>query len=184
MGRRAVVREVLAARELRAFWAGELLSVAGDQLARVGLAVLVYRETSSAAWTALAFALTFLPSLLGGALFRRLSHRLPRREVVVAGHLARVAVAGLLAASLPVPVLLGLAGVLGLAGGPARAALPDIPAHVMRKVATLAAHVAGLLAGGALLVLAGPPVALGLCAVTFATAAAVVLLGVRHRPAE
>jgi hypothetical protein len=40
---------VLAVAEFRAMWAAELLSVCGDQLARVALAVLVYQRTSSAA---------------------------------------------------------------------------------------------------------------------------------------
>jgi hypothetical protein len=49
--RQAGFRDVLAIREFRALWAAELLSVAGDQLARVGLAVLVYGRTGSAGWT-------------------------------------------------------------------------------------------------------------------------------------
>ena len=44
------LRQVFAVREYRAVWLADLLSVAGDQLARVALAVLVYGRTGSAAW--------------------------------------------------------------------------------------------------------------------------------------
>ncbi|MGH8966506.1 MAG: MFS transporter, partial [Actinomycetes bacterium] len=36
--------------EFRVVWGAELVSVAGDQLARVALAVLVYGRTGSAVW--------------------------------------------------------------------------------------------------------------------------------------
>ncbi|MGH3879839.1 MAG: MFS transporter [Actinophytocola sp.] len=190
MGRRAVVREVLAAREFRALWAGELLSVAGDQVVRVGLAVLVYRETSSAAWAALAYALTFLPALFGGLLLGRLADRYPARALIAVGNLARATVAGLLVLPLPVPLLLMLTCALALGAGPVRAArralLPERPAgpkYAIRTSATLAAQVAGLLAGGALLVFVDPRLVPGLAAVLFAAAAGAVLLGMTHRPA-
>lgn len=83
MGRRAGFLEVLAVREFRALWAAELLSITGDQLARVGLAVLVFARTSSASLTALTYALTFLPALLGGVLLGGLADRFPRRGVMI-----------------------------------------------------------------------------------------------------
>jgi diguanylate cyclase (GGDEF)-like protein len=191
MGRRAVVREVLAAREFRALWAGELFSVAGDQLTRVGLAVLVYRETSSATWTALVYALTFLPGLLGALLLGGLTDRVPHRELIVVAQVVRALLAGLMALTLPLPVVLALAAAFSLPAGPARAARramlpgePDDGTHAMRTITTHGARIAGLLAGGALLVFADPHLVLGLNAGTFAAAAIVVLLGVRHRSGE
>lgn len=90
-------RDVLKVREFRALWLAELISVCGDQLARVALAVLVYQRTSSATLTALTYALTFAPALLGGALLAGLADRFPRRAVLIAADLARAALAGVLA---------------------------------------------------------------------------------------
>ncbi len=168
MGRRAGFREVLAVREFRALWAAELLSVSGDQLARVGLAVLVYAQTSSASWTALTYALTFLPALLGGVLLGGLADRFPRRELMVVVDLARAGVAGLMAIpSLPLPVLLALVFALTLGGAPFKAAqqalLPTILSGdryvtglALRTVTNQTAQVAGFLGGGAALAAARP----------------------------
>jgi diguanylate cyclase (GGDEF)-like protein len=193
MGRQTGFRDVLAVREFRALWAAELLSVAGDQLARVGLAVLVYRQTNSAGWTALTYALTFLPALLGGLLLSGLADRFPRRELMVGVDLARAGVAALMAIPvLPLPVLLGLVFALTLGGAPFKAAqqalLPTIlrgdryvTGLSLRTVTNQAAQVGGFLGGGALLVVLDPHLALGLNALTFAVAAAVVAAGVAHR---
>src|SRR4051794_9572143 len=82
-------RAVLAVPGFRALWLAELLSVAGDQLARVALAVLVFGRTGSASWSALTYALTFLPALFGGVLLGGLADRFPRRRVMVVADLAR-----------------------------------------------------------------------------------------------
>jgi diguanylate cyclase (GGDEF)-like protein len=193
MGRQAGFRDVLAVREFRALWVAELLSVAGDQLARVGLAVLVYRHTGSAGWTALTYALTFLPALIGGVLLSSLADRFPRRELMVAVDAGRAVVAGLMAVpGLPLPVLLVLVFLLTLGGAPFKAAqqalLPAIlegdryvTGLSLRTVTNQFAQVGGFLGGGALLVVLDPHVALGLNAVTFAAAAAVVAAGVARR---
>jgi diguanylate cyclase (GGDEF)-like protein len=195
MERQAGFRSVLAVREFRALWAAELLSVVGDQLARVGLAVLVFRETNSAGWTALAYALTYLPALLGSVLLGGLADRYPRRELIVVVDLLRAGIAGLMAIPvLPLPVLFALVFALTLAGAPFKAAqqalLPTIltgdkyvTGLALRTVTNQSAQVAGFLAGGALLLLLDPHVSLGLNGVTFAIAALVVLAGVTHRPA-
>jgi diguanylate cyclase (GGDEF)-like protein len=192
--RQAGFRDVLAVREFRALWLAELLSVAGDQLARVGLAVLVYQRTGSAGWTALTYALTFLPALLGGVLLSGLADRLPRRELMVGVDLGRAVVALLMAVpGLPLPVLLVLVFVLTLGGAPFKAAqqalLPAIlKEHYVtglsqRTVTSQAAQVGGFLGGGALLTFLDPHLALGVNAVTFAVAAGLVAAGVRHRAA-
>src|SRR5919198_2565848 len=74
--------EVLGVAEFRALWAAELFSILGDQLARVALALLVFQRTSSAALSALTYALTFAPAVLGGALLSGLADRYPRRRVL------------------------------------------------------------------------------------------------------
>lgn len=67
--------EVLRVPEFRAMLLAELFSIVGDQLARVALALLVFQRTDSAALTALTYALTFVPSVLGGALLSGLADR-------------------------------------------------------------------------------------------------------------
>lgn len=69
----ATFREVLGIAEFRALWLAELQSIAGDQLARVALTVLVFSRTNSAAWTGLTYALTYLPDLIGGPLLAGLA---------------------------------------------------------------------------------------------------------------
>src|SRR4030095_7182065 len=99
MGRREQVtfRAVFAVAEFRGMCAAEAFSQAGDQLARVALAILVYDKTGSAALTGLTFALTFAPSFLGGMFLSRLADRFPRREVMVAADLLRGALVALVA---------------------------------------------------------------------------------------
>ena len=191
---RAGFRDVLAIREFRALWLAELLSVAGDQLARIGLALLVYRHTGSAGWTALTYALTFLPALVGGVLLSPLADRFPRRELMAGVDVARAVVAGAMAIpGLPLPVLLVLVFVLTLGGAPFKAAqqalLPTVlegdryvTGLSLRTVTNQFAQVGGFLGGGALLVALDPHVMLGLNAATFAVAAVLVVTGVRHRP--
>lgn len=191
--RQAGFRDVLAVREFRALWVAELLSVAGDQLARVGLAVLVYQRTNSAGWTALTYALTFLPALIGGVLLSGLADRYPRRELMIGVDLARAVVALLMVIpGLPLAVLLVLVFVLTLGGAPFKAAqqalLPVILKEryvtglSLRTVTNQAAQLCGFLGGGALLAFMDPHLALGANAVTFVLAAGIVAAGVKHRP--
>src|SRR5664280_137409 len=66
--RPATFGAVCAVGEFRVLWLADVLSLLGDQLARVALAVLVYGRTGSALLTGLVYALSFLPALVGGAL--------------------------------------------------------------------------------------------------------------------
>lgn len=115
--------DVLRIAEFRSLWAADLLSVLGDQLARVVLAVLVYARTSSAALTALTYALTFVPQVLGGVLLSGLADRYPRRRVMVTPDLVRAVLAGLMALpGLPLPALWACLALLSMAAGPFKAA--------------------------------------------------------------
>src|SRR6266496_2778047 len=186
----------LRVREFRYLWTAELLSVAGDQLARVALAVLVYARTSSASLTALTYALTFVPSLLGGLLLSDLADRFPRRRVLVTTDVVRAVLAGVMAIpAVPLPALWGLVAVLSMAAAPFKAAqLAMIPQIItddrvyravlsLRMVTSQTAQVVGFAAGGVLMTVVGPYVALLLNAVTFAASAFLVIAGVRDRPA-
>src|SRR5690242_6309626 len=94
---RVTFRAVFAVREFRAMWAAEALSQAGDQLARVALAVLVYGRTESAALAGLTYALTLAPAFLGGIFLSGLADRFPRRDVMVITDVLRAALIGLVA---------------------------------------------------------------------------------------
>src|SRR6266851_10520695 len=90
-------REVFAVGEFRALWLAQLLSVAGDQLARVAMTVLVFDRTHSALWSALTFAVTFLPWIVGGLGLSGLADRVPRRQVMIICDLARMVLVCLMA---------------------------------------------------------------------------------------
>jgi MFS family permease len=187
--------DALRVREFRALWLAEALSVGGDQVARVALALAVYARTSSAALTALTYALTFVPAVLGGMLLSGLADRYPRRAVVVTTDVLR----GLLAAAMALPglplwLLWGLVGVLALAAAPFKAAqlalLPDVlPGALfqagmgLRQITIQAVQVAGFGLGGVLVTATGPATALLGNAVSFLASAALVLAVVRPRPA-
>nr|WP_081655844.1 MFS transporter [Amycolatopsis vancoresmycina] len=186
---------VLAVPEFRAMWTAELLSVCGDQLARVALAVLVFQRTSSAALTGLTYALTYVPSLLGGVLLAGAGDRWPRRDVMIAADLARAAlVAAIAIPGVPLWVLCVLVAVLTALGGPFKAAqqalLPTVlegerylVGMALRNVTIQGAQLAGFAGGGALIAALTPSAALALDAVTFVLSAFFLVTGVRRREA-
>src|SRR5437868_595361 len=97
---------VLGVKEFRALWAAEVLSVCGDQLARVALSVLVFSRTGSATLTGLTYALTFVPALVGGWWLSWVADRMPRRTVLVVADLVRAVLAAVMAVpGLPLGVL-------------------------------------------------------------------------------
>jgi predicted MFS family arabinose efflux permease len=194
-GRAATYREVFAVREFRALFAAHLLSVAGDQFARVALAVLVFERTHSAGLTALTYALTFLPSLVAGPLLSGIADRRPRRQVMVAADLARaVLVATMAIPGMPLLAVGGLLIVVQFLAAPfnaARAATLPVILEGDRYVVGSAvsnmtyqlAQLAGFASGGVLVAGFGPTEALLLDAATFVASAAFVRLGVRAREA-
>lgn len=187
---------VLAHREFRALWGAEAQSIAGDQLAKVALTVTVYRDTGSALWSAAAYALTFLPALLGGLGLAQLADRYPRRTVmVVATAVQAVLIAAMAWPEMPVWSLAVLYAGAGVAQAPALAAqnamtrqvLTDDHAYFasqdLRGVTNNTMMLLGLAGGGVLVGYLGGGVALLADAGTFALAALLVRAGVQHRPA-
>src|SRR3954451_18819331 len=87
---RVTVRDVLADREFRAMYAAQALSVVGDQLARIAVAVLVFNRSHSALLTAVSFAVSYLPWVVGGPLLAGYADRRRRRTVMIACGLVRV----------------------------------------------------------------------------------------------
>ncbi|HYQ62368.1 MFS transporter, partial [Actinophytocola sp.] len=164
-------------------WAAEGLSQAGDQLARVALAVLVYHRTSSAALAGLTYALTLAPSFLGGVFLSGLADRFPRRTVMVVADLVRAALIALVALpGMPFWVLCVLVGLVSFAQAPFKAAqlalLPDVlegDKYVVgmgiRTITMQTAQMLGFAGGGALLGWLSPSTALVLDAATFVASA-------------
>jgi MFS family permease len=194
-------RDIFGLAEFRALWLGQLLSVAGDQLARVAMTVLVYDRTHSALLTAATYAVTFVPWVIGGLALSGLADRLPRREVMVASDGARMMLVCLMAlvslndesaAALWIMViLLFVAALLDSPFKSARSAItPDIltgERYVVGIAATQimleAGTVAGFALGGLVVAMLGVRVALLADAATFGVSALLIRTRIRRRPA-
>ncbi|MFB6724854.1 MFS transporter [Kribbella sp. NPDC056345] len=193
---KATYRDVFAVAEFRALWFAQLASVAGDQLARVALAVLVFDRTGSAGLSALTYALTFLPDLLAGPLLSGLADRFSRRRVMVVCDLARMALVAVMAIpGLPLWLLCVLLVVVQLFAAPFQAAraalLPSIltgeqyvKSSAVSNMTSQFAQVAGFVAGGALVAALGAHRTLLVDAATFAVSAALVGFGIRDHPID
>lgn len=188
-------REVFAVREFRALWTAQLASVAGDQLARVALTVLVYARTNSAFLAAVTFVASVIPVFVGGLTLAGLADRFPRRSVMIACDLLRcVLVAVMALPGVPVAALVALLFMVTLIGAPftaARAAInPEVlpgERYVTGQAITLTtnqfAQVAGFAVGGAVVGFLGTRMSLVVDAATFAFSAVIVRGWVRQRPA-
>ena len=192
---RATFGEVFAIGEFRALWLAQVLSVGGDQLARVALTVLVYDRTHSSLLAAVTFAASVVPTFLGALAFSGLADRLPRREVMIACDLIRVVLVIVMAlAGVPIAVLVVLLFLVTMISAPffsARAALyPDIltgDRYVLGTAVTITtaqfAQVLGFALGGAVVGIFGVRTSLLVDAATFALSALITRIWVRSRPA-
>jgi MFS family permease len=188
-------RTVLAHREFRALFAAQTLSLLGDQLARIALAILVYRRTGSSLAASGTYAVSYLSYLLGGPLLSGLADRYPRLAVMVACDLLRVPVVlALCRTTLPLWVVFVLIAVLGALGPPfdsARSALqPDVlegeayvVGNALMNVCVQISQILGFVVGGAVVALTSVRGALALDAATFLVSAGVLLHGLRPRAA-
>ncbi|MEU8547880.1 MFS transporter [Streptomyces roseoverticillatus] len=188
-------RAVLAVREFRAVFAAHLLSLLGLVTGELALSVLVYRVTGSPLISALAFALGFLPYLLGGTLLAGVADRYPARRVLVVCNLLCAASTVVMALpGAPVAVLLAMRCSSALIGpvlaGTRSATLGDVLGEgdlfvlgrSLIRIVTQGAQLAGFAAGGLLLTAVPPRTAL-LCTVAGFLAAALLLrCGTRRRP--
>jgi MFS family permease len=199
--RKPTFRDVFAVSEFRALWLAQLLSVAGDQLARVAMTVLVFDRTHSALWTALTYAVTFLPWVIGGLALSGLADRLPRRRVMVFCDVARVILVCLMVVvSLKAPpvaalwIMVALLFVVTLLDSPFKSArsatLPDVlpgERYVLGLAVTQTTiqvgMAAGFAVGGVIVAALGVTTALLIDATTFAISAGLAQIWVRQRPA-
>ena len=160
-------------------WLAQLLSVVGDQLARVALTVLVYDRTRSALLAAITFVVSIVPTFIGGVTLAWLADRYPRRAVMIACDVVRAVIVLVMAIpGVPLAAMVTLLFVVTLAGAPftsARAAIfPDVltgDRYVMGTAVTLTtyqfAQVLGFAAGGAVVGFFGTPTSLVADAATF-----------------
>ncbi|MDG4783372.1 MFS transporter [Micromonospora sp. WMMD961] len=191
----ATFREVFAQREFRAVFVAGALSWVGDYVAKAAVTLLVYQQTRSVALSAAAFAVSFLPWLLGGPVLAALAERYPYRRVMVACDLIRMALMLLIAIpTLPYQAVLVLIFAATLANPPSQAAKSALMPQMLagdRLVLGLslnssvgqAAQIIGYVFGAAVASI-NPEVALLFNAATFGLSALLVRLGVRHRPAS
>src|SRR3954463_12674256 len=184
---RVTVSDVLADREFRAMYAAQALSVVGDQLARIAVALLVFNRSHSALLTALSFAVSYLPWVVGGPLLAGYADRLPRRSVMIACDLVRVVlVLAIVIPGMPTAGLLILVTLVALMEPPflaARAAmLPDVSgegehyavASTLSNTTNNVAVVAGFAVGGAVVAAIGAHTGILVDAVTFAVSALLI----------
>jgi predicted MFS family arabinose efflux permease len=186
---------VFAVAEFRALWLAQILSVAGDQLARVALTVLVYDRTSSPLLAAVTYAASFVPAFIGGVTLSGLADRWPRRAVMIACDLIRGAMVLVMAVpGVPIAALVVLLCGVTLVGAPftsARAAVyPDVlpgDRYVLGNAVTLTtnqlAQVIGFAVGGTLVGLLGVGPSLVIDAGTFVLSAVIVRCWTQARPA-
>ena len=116
---RTTFRDVFAVAEFRALWLAQLLSVIGDQLARVALTVLVYDRTRSALLAAVTFVVSIVPTFVGGIALAWLADRYPRRGVMIVCDLVRCALVLVMAIpGVPLAGMVTLLFVVTLVGAP------------------------------------------------------------------
>ena len=191
--RPATFREVFGQREYRAVLAASALSWLGDYISKAAVTVIVYQESKSVALSAAAFAISYLPWLVGGPLLATLAERYPYRNVMVVCDLTRMALISLIVIpGLPVPVMLVILFVATLANPPSQAARSALMPLILpgdKLVVGLglnnstgqAAQVAGYAIGAGIAAF-NPRAAIVLDATTFLASALLIWFGTRHRP--
>jgi predicted MFS family arabinose efflux permease len=192
----ATYRDVFGVRDFRALFLADLLSLLGDQIAAVAVAVLLYERSGSAFLAALGYATAYVPGLLGGPILAAWAERLPGRSVMIGCDLGRAALIGL--AALPglplagVGLLVLVAALLAPPFEASRSArMPQIlpgdryaVAMSLRDAVHQSAQLVGFAAGGALVVVLSARGALLLDAASFVVSAAILRLGLGYEPAN
>jgi MFS family permease len=158
----------------------------GTYLAALALTVHVYDRTGSATWVGALLIADFLPVILIGLALGPLVDRFSRRRLMIASDLVRLVVFCILPFVDQPELIVGLAGVTGVATGffrpAAHAALPNLVApaalptanSVVQTVENLA-WLIGPVAGGALVAAWGTDLAYWINALTFLVSALLLL---------
>ena len=187
---------VLRMRAFAVLYVAETVSIAGDQLARVALSVLIFDRTGSTGATALTYALTYVPAIAGGAVLGRTGRLLPVRQTMIGCEVVRAVLFAVMAVNgLPTGAILGLL-VAAVFFSPAFSASavaylsgemdpPSFRAGTgLRMITNQIAQVAGFAVGGVLVVALDPRGALVVDAATFAFSAVLIVAVLPRRSAE
>lgn len=192
---RVSVREVLGHREFQGVLLSAGLSVLGDQVTRIAVALLVYDRTGSAFASSATYACSYLSWLVGGPVLSALADRHRRRRLMVVCDLLRLVLVGLLVVpGVPLGVVFLVLVLVGLLAPPFDAAkgalLPEllegdryVTGSAVLNVVTQGAQIGGFLVGGLLVAAVGARGALAVDALTFLASAVAVAALVRERPA-
>src|SRR5207302_1663441 len=194
MPRRVTFGDVLADREFRAMFAAQALSVVGDQLARIAVALLVFERSGSPVLTALAYAVTYLPWLVGGPLLSVYADRMSRKwMMIVCDGLRAVFILAVAIPHIPIGVALLVVSVVSLLQpgfNAARSAMltdvfPDTDHYATATALTATmsqlAQVLGFGLGGALVAGLRPSGAIVIDSASFVASALIVARYVRDR---
>ncbi|MEP6526007.1 MAG: MFS transporter [Nocardioidaceae bacterium] len=188
-------RDLFGDREFASLWIGDVLSRGGSQIGQFAIAALVYDRTGSPALTATAFAVSYLPHLLGGAVLATLADRWPRRETLVVTDVIRAMLIMLiLIPGMPVGGVFAVIFTVELVKIPFGAARLAILADILHGQRFAVGNglvaatqqvlmVVGFAGGGFLVSVVGPRPAIAIDAVTYLVSAAIIRTFVRQRPA-
>ncbi|WP_367222453.1 MFS transporter [Streptomyces sp. 16-176A] len=189
--------QALAVPEFRAVFAAHALSLLGVIVSEIALSVLVYDLTGSPLWSALTFALGFLPYAVGGTLLAGAADRFPARTVLVTCDLVCAAcVVPMATSSAPIGVVLALRCALAVVSpvfqGTRMATLADILGdgdlfvlgRSLLRIVSQSSLLVGYGLGGILLTVVSPRHALLITVATFLLSATLLRYGTRHRPAR
>ncbi|MGE5289608.1 MAG: hypothetical protein ACM3ML_20930 [Micromonosporaceae bacterium] len=160
---RATYREVLAERRFRLLFLSPSLAITADTLRMVALSVLVFALTGSPMLAAVTYGISFLPQAIDGTLLGTLADRVRPRLLITVGYGLETATATAVALALAgLPVVASLALVAAIAcltpmfgGASSRliAVALEGDAYVLGRslsnIASSAAQLLGLAAGGA-----------------------------------
>jgi MFS family permease len=176
----------LTVRDYRLLWGAQVASELGDWATRLALMLLVYRDTRSAALSALVVTVSLLPWVGFGQVLTTAVDHFPRRTVMIAADLARAVVFGVLVLPLPVGALFAGAFVAGLGTAPFESARHAVRVEVtddsgmyggaltLFSLTGQITTLIGFALGGALVALVGARAAFGLNAGSFVASACFV----------
>ncbi|MFY7067789.1 MFS transporter [Nocardiopsis changdeensis] len=163
---------VLAVPEFRVLFLAEVLAILGQVAAQMTLSLTVYTRTGSPLLSALAFAMGFLPHLLGATLLSALTDRVPARGLMVLTQGATaLLVVGMAVPGTPIAVMLLLMFVMGaiapLYQGTKAATVADVLppegfalGRSLLRMAAQLAQICGFAFGGVLFAVLSPTPAL------------------------
>jgi MFS family permease len=192
-------RSALANREFRGLVGAQVLSEVGDQMARLGVSILVLERSGSVFFAGIAFVVGHLPAIFGSALLGPFADRMSRRTLMLFCDGVRAALIGVLAfvavsgtPLLVLFVLLFLAELFTMPFEAARSAtLPEVLTDPkdylvgagLSRTLLQANQVVGLAFAGLLVHLLTPRWALVIDAASFLLSFAIVLATLRERGA-